>query len=128
MKPAKLETGHVRYEQSSGAFALIVGGCCVAISTGSAGSSAYRNNPDADTIRNHGPLPKGNYRMGVMVHPRFAAPAIRLSQETGKTHGRSGFFIHGGTKSEGCILLQRADREFLAGLIAQGVSRLEVVR
>ena len=66
--------------------------------------------------------------MRVMDHPRFAAPAIRLwaAPETDLC-GRSGFYIHGGTHSEGCILLGRDARRVLAALIDLGFDRLYVV-
>ena len=61
--------------------------------------------------------------MALVVHPRFAPPAIRLTQETGDTFGRFGFWIHAdnrhlnGTASTGCIVLNLLARRKLVGLM-----------
>ena len=72
--------------------------------------------------------------MRIVDHPRFAFPAIRLDPEgmpEGATlpHmcGRSGFYIHGGTVSEGCILLQWTEREAIAALVRAGFDTLRVL-
>lgn len=82
---------------------------------GSAGRDAGRNNPDMASVRNTGPLPVGLYWVREERSPKFRAPAFRLYPYAGnEMHGRSGFWIHGGTKSEGCILLHPVDREAVA--------------
>lgn len=117
------------YEQSSGAFWLINGDYQCPLCVGSAGSARHRNNPDAQHIRGEGPLPRGFYRLRVVSHPRFHAPAIRLDPEIETNlEGRGGFYIHGGTVSEGCILLQRAERSIVADLVRLGWDRLQVIR
>lgn len=116
------------YEQQSGAFGLVNGDYHCPICFGSAGRPPYRNDPEADHRIGEGPLPRGVYRLGVVDHPRFAAPAIRLTPEPGTDiKGRSGFYIHGGTESEGCILIQRKQRVVIAALIGLGYDRLNVV-
>lgn len=117
------------YEQRSGTFGFQNGDHKCPIGTGSAGRAPHRNDPEKDHVRGMGPLPRGDYRMGVVSHPRFAAPAIRLSPVAGTdTKGRSGFYIHGGTHSEGCILIQRRERTAIAALIDAGFDTLRVER
>ena len=117
------------YEQSTGAFWLINGDYQCPLCVGSAGRSSGRNNPEADDQRGVGPLPRGYYRLRVVSHPRFHAPAIRLDPEAETDlKGRGGFYIHGGTQSEGCILIQRAERAIIADLCRIGWDRLKVVR
>ena len=107
---------------------VVDGGNIRPVGIGSAGRAPHINDPHATAKRGVGPLPVGEYRMGVVSHPRFKAPAIRLTQIAGETYGRSGFFVHGGTKSEGCILLQYAERRKLADFIEGGGVLLRVVR
>ena len=95
-------------------FALVDGESerCVYQAFGSAGALSGRNNPSLSHVRNVGPLPQGLYWVRLQSHPRFRAPAFRLLAYGGnEMHGRSGFWIHGGTKSEGCILLPPDARE-----------------
>lgn len=66
--------------------------------------------------------------MGIVPHPRFKAPAIRLDPLEVQTYGRSGFWVHGGTRSEGCILLDRPERVALAHLVRTGCKILVVLR
>ena len=95
---------------------------------GFAGREAGRNSPAHQHVRNVGPLPCVVYRMWVVDHPRFAPPAIKLEQVEGETFGRSGFYIHGGLKSEGCIILDRPTRKGIAAFIAvRGGHELRVV-
>lgn len=119
---------YVSYAQSTGALRFYDGHSLVPVGSGSAGHPPHRNDPDSDHIRGMGPLPRGVYRMGIVPHPRFASPAIRLDPLEGQTHGRSGFWIHGGTKSEGCILLQRPERVALASIVRRGCKILVVLR
>lgn len=116
------------YDQSNGTLWLINGAYELPLGDGFAGNSHGRNNPDAEGIVATGPLPAGNYDMRVVVHPRFKAPAIKLDPwpET-ETYGRSGFYIHGGTISHGCIVVERGLRMAIASLMAIGFTRLKVV-
>lgn len=116
------------YVQSTGEIALQNGGFELPFAIGSAGAGEGRNNPSQDHVRNVGPIPRGRYRLSAMAHNRFASPAIFCIPEADTdTKGRSGFWIHGGSKSEGCILLQYRDRTFIAAAIAAGFSTLTVV-
>ena len=110
-----------RYHQRSGLFTIFApvddsaNERVVAEFDGSAGAGPGRNNPDMASVRNVGPIPAGLYWVREERSPRFRAPAFRLYPYAGnQMHGRSGFWIHGGTKSEGCILLHPVDREKLA--------------
>lgn len=122
------------YQQSTGTLAVVNGDWFAPLFVGSAGREAGRNSPDHQCEKNVGPLPVGDYRMRIVDHPRFKAPAIRLyplawSEEGTLDHmcGRSGFFIHGGTVSQGCILLQQRERSAVSGLVEAGFTVLRVV-
>ena len=99
------------------------------VGIGFAGREAGRNSPAHQHVRGVGPLPQGEYLMRVVEHKRFAPPAIRLTQEKGQTYGRSGFLIHGGTKSEGCIILDRYARQAIAATLGLrgGTATLAVI-
>lgn len=86
---------------------------------GYAGRGPGRNNPDMAAVRNTGPLPCGLYWVREERHPKFRAPAFRLTPYAGnEMHGRSGFLIHGDNAasdaSQGCIVLHPVDREKVA--------------
>ena len=122
------------YSQRDGTFAVVNGDWFAPLFVGSAGREAGRNSPAHQCEKNVGPLPVGDYRMRIGDHPRFARPAIRLDPigtPEGATlpHmcGRSGFYIHGGTVSQGCILLQRTEREAIAALVRAGFDTLRVL-
>lgn len=121
------------YSQRDGTLAVVNGDWFAPLFVGSAGRESGRNNPAAQCQKNVGPLPVGDYRMRIVDHPRFAKPAIRLyplawSEEGTLEHmcGRSGFYIHGGTVSHGCILLGRAERSAISGLVEAGFTVLRV--
>lgn len=122
------------YSQRDGTIAVINGDWFAPLFAGSAGREAGRNSPAHQCEKNVGPLPVGDYRMRIADHPRFAEPAIRLDPigtPEGATlpHmcGRSGFWIHGGTVSQGCILLQRTQRDAIAALVRAGFDTLRVL-
>ena len=116
------------YEQKSGELAMVNGDWFMPFLAGYAGTGVGRNNPEMQYTRNVGPLPVGDYGMRVRPHPRFEAPAIRLDPfETNDMRGRSGFWIHGGTHSEGCIVLSRGARRALEALIVLGFVTLRVI-
>lgn len=122
-----------RYEQSSGALVLVNDDYECPLHVCAAGRADGLNNPEMQHVRNVGPLPRGRYHMRVVEHPRFASPAIRLDwssfqKEGMENFGRSGFFIHGGSKSEGCILVNGCIRALVATAIGCGFDILEVVR
>jgi hypothetical protein len=90
------------------------------VSTAYSGAGEGKNNPALDNVPNVGPIPRGNWTIvGPPVDTHDHGPyVLRLepAAET-ETHGRSGFLIHGdsktnpGTASHGCIILPRAIRE-----------------
>ena len=122
------------YSQRDGTIAVVNGDWFAPLFVGSAGREAGRNSPAHQCEKNVGPLPVGDYRMRIVDHPRFESPAIKLDAigtPEGATlpHmcGRSGFYIHGGTVSQGCILLQRTEREAIAALVRAGFDTLRVL-
>ncbi|WP_222853117.1 tlde1 domain-containing protein [Massilia genomosp. 1] len=124
---------HFEYHQSSGNL-MLVGKDGMSYqfgreNAGYAGTPLYKNNPEADHIRNGGPLPEGRYMIGdVTNHKGPNSIALRPSSEN-DMHGRSDFLIHGdnggGTASEGCIILPRDMRE---SIVNSNVKELRVVR
>jgi hypothetical protein len=85
---------------------------------GYAGRGPGKNNPEAERLRNVGPLPRGSYLVYPPVyHPRLGPMAFLLHPvPTNAMYGRSGFLIHGdsptkpGQASRGCIILGPAAR------------------
>jgi hypothetical protein len=81
---------------------------------------AGKNNPNVESVRCIGPLPKGLYRVGHWedMHAGLGPIVAHLEQIEGETFGRSGFYFHGpaqnvmayGQESEGCIVVPRAGR------------------
>lgn len=106
------------YEQTTGK--LWLGSECVGV--GYSGHAEGKNQPDLESVKGVGPLPRGQWRMGPAIHHQLLGPvAIPLAPELGtKTYGRSGFWVHGdsraapGTASHGCLIFARAIRERLA--------------
>jgi len=116
------------YSQRDGTIAVVNGDWFAPLFVGSAGREAGRNSPAHQCEKNVGPVPVGDYRMRIVDHPRFARPAIRLDPEEGtQMCGRSGFYIHGGTVSQGCILMQRQERVTIAALVRAGFDTLRVL-
>ena len=89
--------------------------------TGYAGFKAYANDPDSSNRPGLGPLPRGQYHVGLPhAHPRLGPLAYRLRPFPANVmFGRSDFFIHGDNRkgdrsaSNGCIVLNRNAREAL---------------
>lgn len=90
------------------------------VATGYAGNGQWKNNPEAEGIRDHGPIPRGRWRIVSMSEPgdkTHGGAYLRLEPAFGtKTYDRSGFLVHGdsvsepGTASQGCIILPRLIR------------------
>ena len=91
----------------------------VFLSYGYSGAPDDKNNPAAVGIKNHGPIPPGNYIIhaprDTTTHGPYVLP---LEPSTAnEMYGRGGFLIHGdkigapGTASEGCIILDRSTRQ-----------------
>lgn len=105
-----------RYEIASGEFSLSPEAKFI----GYAGNGIGKNNAEYCHVRNVGPLPRGMYLMLHRIENHPTDITIRLRAGEGEeTFGRSGFLIHGdsakapGTASRGCIILNRAAREYL---------------
>jgi hypothetical protein len=89
------------------------------IAVGYSGHGLGKNNPEMESVKNVGPLPKGIYQIGTPYNSTrtgpFTLPLIPDPQN--KMYKRSDFKIHGdslddpGTASHGCIILQRKVRE-----------------
>jgi Protein of unknown function (DUF2778) len=83
------------------------------------GKGEYKNKPEAQNIKNWGPLPCGVYRIGDPFDDPIHGPdCLRLTPDAAnEMYGRDGFLIHGdsiahpGTASEGCVVTSRANRE-----------------
>jgi hypothetical protein len=79
-----------------------------------AGRGDGLNNPEMESVKNVGPIPRGRYAIMEAKHPRFHRPAFRLVPDPANgMFGRSAFWIHGGTLSHGCIMLQMSSRVIL---------------
>ncbi|WP_442798889.1 tlde1 domain-containing protein [Pantoea vagans] len=79
-----------------------------------AGAVGYKNDPQYESLKNKGPLPRGKYKITgkPFLHPHSGPYTLRLTPYPGNTmFGRSGFLIHGdsrekpGEASNGCIVL-----------------------
>jgi hypothetical protein len=101
------------------------------VGTGYSGHDAGVDNPAMEGVSCTGPLPCGTYSIAAPVtHPKLGPIAMRLTQTSGESFGRGGFFVHGDNSlgnesaSEGCIILPRAVRMQIA---ASGDQALTVV-
>ena len=125
------------YSQSTG---ILTDSNGLQLAHGWAGHSDGKNNPDAQTMRGVGPLPRGTYsiapweamhgHLGPMVAKLIPDSTNNMRASDGGD--RDSFYIHGpstgsnyGQESNGCIVLLRADRVTLKNC---GDNRLEVVR
>lgn len=104
----------------------------VSIGIGYSGHGVDKNVPEAEGIKNMGPLPHGMYTIGFAEYNDHLGPlTMKLFPNAGnQMHDRGGFYIHGdsashpGEASEGCIVLSHDIRN----LINMGANRgLEVV-
>lgn len=125
------------YDRASGRFAIIEHEGVddqlvrdVYVCHGYAGRGRHTNAPGSSHLVGLGPLPAGEYRVGLPgEHPRLGPLVFRLSPRPGTMmFGRSGFYIHGDSKdgdaSRGCIVLNRRHRQVIADL---GVRSLTVI-
>jgi hypothetical protein len=76
-----------------------------------------KNNPAMESVNSIGPLPKGAYAVGSWGnHGELGPNSASLTQTSGDTFGRSGFFIHGpggpdpSNCSKGCIVISHDAR------------------
>jgi len=87
------------------------------VATGWSGNGLGKNQPEMTNVHNVGPLPVGTYSVGEWSdHPHVGPNSARLTQTSGESFGRDGFFIHGpgttdyGQESKGCIVIPHNDR------------------
>jgi hypothetical protein len=122
------------YAQSTGRMFHVTGGVPVFLDAGYSGNGASENDPDAQAIPLHGPIPRGGYGIGAPEPFKTMANCLPLSPDPGnQMNGRSGFLIHDGRfaggphgmTSEGCICLPEKSR---LAIWASGDHRLLVVR
>jgi len=99
---------------------------------GYSGLGPAKNQPEAQIIPGHGPIPVGKYTIQAPADsPSHGPYALHLVPDAdNEMFGRSAFLIHGdnvhapGTASEGCIIQPRAARE---AVWQSGDHRLEVI-
>jgi hypothetical protein len=84
------------------------------IGTGYAGNGAGLDNPDMQTVVDHGPLPQGEYTIGAPLDPpdHLGPLAMPLTPDpANEMFGRSGFFFHMDNRQHnhsascGCIVM-----------------------
>jgi Protein of unknown function (DUF2778) len=101
------------------------------IGSGYSGKGEGKNNPEKETVKRVGPLPRGAYNIGKPREWKGMPNVFDLTPEGHDAHGRTQFLIHGdsrrnpGTASEGCIILSPAVRKTIA---ESGIAKLRVVR
>lgn len=119
-----------RYEQSTGR--LSRNGKLV--TTGYSGDGPEhaegRNNPDMESVKGKGPIPRGRWRIGnPRTSPHVGPLAMDLTPVGHDAHRRSAFMIHGDNAardaSKGCIILGKTFRQ---AIIDSADRDLEVVR
>lgn len=117
------------YRQATGE---IYAGDGTLLGKGYAGADHGKNRPDFQHSPNVGPIPQGRYHVGAPQDTETHGPFVLslTPWDENQMYGRSGFLIHGdsktapGTASQGCIVLDRAIREKIA---ANGDMTLMVV-
>jgi len=87
----------------------------------------YRNQPDKETVKNRGPIPRGQWKIGGYTSNKGPL-TITLTPVGHNAHGRTDFRIHGNnstnTASEGCIIVSRKVRQ---AVVNSSDKQLEVV-
>ena len=91
------------------------------------------NNPDQESLKGIGPIPRGMWSIGIMQdHPHLGPDVMHLSPLQGtNTFGRTGLFIHGDymgdlkhDASDGCVVANRSARLLVNAMVER---RLQVV-
>lgn len=80
--------------------------------SGYSGNGADKDNPEAQFVKEHGPIPVGGYTIGAPIDGTSLGPcALPLTPDpTNVMQGRDGFFIHDdslshpGQASDGCLV------------------------
>lgn len=103
------------YSQSSG---NLWGDDGSLFATGYSGYGEGKNNPAQESVRNIGPIPRGDWVIaGVYDSGRIGPLAIKLAPSGHDARARTYFRIHGdsaahpGEASKGCIILGRNTRQ-----------------
>ena len=94
-----------------------------AVATGYSGNGGSMNNPAAENVQGHGPIPEGQWMIGSFFDdPGGKGPIVAhlIPEDVPELGDRSGFMIHGDnaqlnhTASDGCIILPRFARQMIA--------------
>lgn len=105
----------------------------VLVDVGYSGHGEGKNNPEMESVHDVGPIPRGHWKIvgPPVTHPKLGPYVLDIEPKKGtETFGRTGFHIHGdsktapGTASHGCIVAARATRIFVW---TSGDTDLEVV-
>jgi len=73
------------------------------------GAGMHRDNPLSVNLSHEGPIPHGSYNLKWRGTTNLGPDTVECIPTDGYSQwGRSGFYIHGGTKSEGCIIIYDA--------------------
>ena len=91
-----------------------------------------KNNPAMESVPDVGPIPRGEYQIGVPHNTESHGPFVMslTPMPANEMFGRSGFLMHGdssehpGMASKGCIIMPRAVREIVWN---SGDHRLRVI-
>lgn len=90
------------------------------VAIGYSGAGAGKNNPEMESVRDVGPIPRGSWTIvGPPVNtPEHGPYVLRLQPDADTdTFGRTGFLMYGDSKespgcaSHGCVIMPRAVRE-----------------
>lgn len=92
------------------------------------GFAQGKNDPLAEHLPGIGPIPQGFYLIGAVEEDetRHGPVAIHLVPVAGQIYGRSGFMVHGdsrsapGAASHGCIIAPRPIRERMRDATGNG--------
>lgn len=113
-----------RYEQSTGKLWRLVG-------QGYSGLEEAKNQPGLESVKDRGPIPRGQWKIGAPVDRDHSPYCLPLAPANGVAPwGRTGFLMHGdsiqepGTASHGCIIMPRDVR---TAVWTSGDHDLEVV-
>lgn len=82
-------------------------------------SATGRNNPAMQNIANQGPIPQGQWQIGVAYnHPSKGPTVMALTPVGHNAFGRTAFLIHGNNAqdnaSEGCMIMGPVIRQQIA--------------
>jgi hypothetical protein len=74
------------------------------------GKGSYKNESSAVDRKDEGPIPHGTYTLKNVGTTNLGPVTIEcVPSGNNVMYGRRGFYIHGGTKSEGCIIINDPD-------------------